>query len=92
MFESKFCAAIEIGDELGAQIAGLGAFTGVIGDGGITIGERSPIPVTTGNSLHDRSGVESLFRGAHEMEIDPAGGNRRGRRCDRFDRLPHACI
>jgi predicted amino acid dehydrogenase len=64
--------AIEIGAELGAQVAGLGAFTGVVGDGGVTINERSPIPVTTGNSLTIAAGIQSFFRGAREMEIDPA--------------------
>jgi predicted amino acid dehydrogenase len=64
--------AIEIGVELGAQVAGLGAFTAVVGDAGITINERSPIPVTTGNSLTIAAGVQSLFRGAREMEIDAA--------------------
>ncbi len=59
--------AIEIGAQLGAKVAGLGAFTGVVGDGGITINERSPIPVTTGNSLTIAAGVQSLFRAAEEM-------------------------
>ena len=63
--------AIEIGAELGANVAGLGAFTGVVGDGGVTVNERSPIPVTTGNSLTIAAGIQSLFRGAHEMGIDP---------------------
>jgi fatty aldehyde-generating acyl-ACP reductase len=63
--------AIEIGAELGAGVAGLGAFTGVIGDAGITINARSPIPVTTGNSLTIAAGVQSLFRGADEMGVDP---------------------
>ena len=62
--------AIAIGAELGADVAGLGAFTGVIGDAGVTINARSPIPVTTGNSLTIAAGVASLFRGADEMEID----------------------
>ncbi|HET7814598.1 MAG TPA: hypothetical protein VFL13_09515 [Candidatus Baltobacteraceae bacterium] len=66
----RIIRAIEIGAELGAEIAGLGAFTGVVGDGGVTIAERSPIPVTTGNSLTIAAGVQSLFRGAREMEID----------------------
>jgi len=66
----RIIRAIEIGTELGAQIAGLGAFTGVVGDGGITVAERSPIPVTTGNSLTIGAGIQSLFRGAHEMGID----------------------
>ena len=64
--------AIEIGAEMGANVAGLGAFTGVVGDGGVTINERSPIPVTTGNSLTISAGIQSLFRGAHEMNIEPA--------------------
>lgn len=64
--------AIEIGAELGADVAGLGAFTGVVGDGGVTINERSPIPVTTGNSLTISAGIQSLFRGAHEMGTVPA--------------------
>jgi fatty aldehyde-generating acyl-ACP reductase len=64
--------AIEIGAELGAQVAGLGAFTAVVGDAGITINARSPIPVTTGNSLTIAAGVQSLFRGAEELGIDPS--------------------
>ncbi len=67
----RILRAIEIGAELGASIAGLGAFTGVVGDGGVTVAERSPIPVTTGNSLTISAGIASLFRGAHEMGIDP---------------------
>jgi fatty aldehyde-generating acyl-ACP reductase len=66
----KVLRAIEIGAELGAEVAGLGAFSGVVGDAGITIAERSPIPVTTGNSLTIASGIQSLFRGAAEMEVD----------------------
>ncbi len=66
----RILKAIAIGAELGADVAGLGAFTGVVGDGGVTINERSPIPVTTGNSLTIAAGVRSLFRGADEMAID----------------------
>jgi fatty aldehyde-generating acyl-ACP reductase len=68
----RIVRAIEVGAELGAQIAGLGAFTGVVGDGGITVNERSPIPVTTGNSLTIWAAIQSLFRGADEMGVDPA--------------------
>jgi predicted amino acid dehydrogenase len=35
----------------GAQILGLGAFTKVVGDAGVTVARRASIPVTTGNSL-----------------------------------------
>ena len=67
---ARILAAIDVGVALGAQVAGLGAFTGVVGDGGVTIAERSPIPVTTGNSLTIAAAVRSLFRGAEEMGID----------------------
>jgi predicted amino acid dehydrogenase len=67
---AKILGAIQIGVELGAEIVGLGAFSGVVGDAGLTIAERSPIPVTTGNSLTIATGVASLLRGAREMEID----------------------
>ena len=69
---ARILAAIDVGVALGARVAGLGAFTGVIGDGGVTIAERAPIPVTTGNSLTIAAGVRSLFRGADEMGIDAA--------------------
>lgn len=35
----------------GAKLIGLGAFTKIVGDAGVTVDKRSPIPVTTGNSL-----------------------------------------
>lgn len=69
---AKILDAIKIGADLGAEIVGLGAFTGVVGDAGITMSERSPIPVTTGNSLTIAAGVASLLRGAREMEVDLA--------------------
>jgi predicted amino acid dehydrogenase len=70
---AKILDAIRIGAELGAEIVGLGAFSGVVGDAGVTLAERSPIPVTTGNSLTIAAGVASLLRGAREMEVEPAG-------------------
>jgi predicted amino acid dehydrogenase len=38
-------------NDRGARILGLGAYTKVVGDAGLTIHRNSPIPVTTGNSL-----------------------------------------
>ncbi len=67
---ARILKAIQLGAELGAEVAGLGAFTGVVGDGGVTINARAPIPVTTGNSLTIAAGVRSLFHGAGEMGID----------------------
>jgi len=39
-----------LAEKLGARILGLGAYTSVIGDGGITIAKQLNIPVTTGDS------------------------------------------
>ncbi len=42
--------AAETARKLGAQIMGLGAFTKVVGDAGVTVAKRAPLPITTGNS------------------------------------------
>jgi fatty aldehyde-generating acyl-ACP reductase len=64
-----------IAAELGCGIVGLGAFTSVVGDGGVTVSENCPIAVTTGNSFTIAAGIQSLLRGAHEMEIDLASAH-----------------
>ena len=40
----------KLAEKLGAKILGLGAFTSVVGDGGISIAKQLSIPVTTGDS------------------------------------------
>ena len=42
--------AARVARGLGAQIMGLGAFTKVVGDAGLTVARRAPLPITTGNS------------------------------------------
>lgn len=42
--------AASMAKRLGAQIMGLGAFTKVVGDAGVTVAKRAPLPITTGNS------------------------------------------
>lgn len=46
----RLLAAAETAKKLGAQIMGLGAFTKVVGDAGVTVAKQAPLPVTTGNS------------------------------------------
>ena len=46
----KLLQAAEIAQKLGAQVMGLGAFTKVVGDAGVTVAKRAPLPITTGNS------------------------------------------
>jgi predicted amino acid dehydrogenase len=48
---TRLNAAVSDAAERGAKIVGLGAFTKVVGDAGVTVARRAPIPVTTGNSL-----------------------------------------
>jgi hypothetical protein len=47
---SRLLDAAELARKLGAQIMGLGAFTKVVGDAGVTVAKQAPLPVTTGNS------------------------------------------
>ncbi len=42
--------AADTARKLGAQIMGLGAFTKVVGDAGVTVAKRASLPITTGNS------------------------------------------
>ncbi len=46
----RLLAAAKMAEKMGAQIMGLGAFTKVVGDAGVTVARRSRIPITTGNS------------------------------------------
>jgi predicted amino acid dehydrogenase len=46
----RLLAAARMAEKMGAQILGLGAFTKVVGDAGVTVARRATIPVTTGNS------------------------------------------
>ena len=60
-----------IARDLGAEIIGLGAFTSVIGDGGITIAQRSPIAVTTGNSYTVATAIEGTLQACGLLDIQP---------------------
>lgn len=47
---ARLLDAAETAKKLGAQIMGLGAFTKVVGDAGVTVARKAPLPITTGNS------------------------------------------
>ncbi|MGZ3787804.1 MAG: hypothetical protein ACXVLQ_04735 [Bacteriovorax sp.] len=51
----KILKLCEKAQEAGSKIMGLGAYTKIVGDAGVTIDRLSPIPVTTGNSLSSAS-------------------------------------
>ena len=56
-------------ERLGAQILGLGAYTSVVGDAGLTIAKALEIPVTTGDSYTVAIAVQALREAARLMEI-----------------------
>lgn len=47
---ARLLQAADIARKLGAQVMGLGAFTKVVGDAGVTVAKKASLPVTTGNS------------------------------------------
>lgn len=53
----------------GAKIIGLGAYTKIVGDAGVTVNERSPIPLTTGNSLSSASTLWAASFGVEKMGL-----------------------
>lgn len=58
-----------LAEKLGAQIVGLGAFTSVVGDAGLTIANALDVPVTTGDSYTVPVAVNALWEAARVMEI-----------------------
>lgn len=46
----RLLQAARMAKRLGAQIMGLGAFTKVVGDAGVTVAKKAELPITTGNS------------------------------------------
>lgn len=66
----KIIKAGKVAEKLGAKIVGLGAFTSVVGDAGVTIAKNLKIPVTTGNSYTVSTALEGTMQAAQIMEID----------------------
>ncbi|MBK9780334.1 MAG: polysaccharide biosynthesis protein [Anaerolineales bacterium] len=56
-------------EKLGANILGLGAFTSVVGDAGVTIAKNLEIPVTTGDSYTVMMAVQAVREAAKVMDI-----------------------
>ena len=57
---------------LGAQIMGLGAFTKVVGDAGVSVARRSPLPITTGNSYSASGALWAAHDALARMRLLPA--------------------
>ena len=69
MVYRKIIQTGHMAEELGAQILGLGAFTSVVGDAGVTIAKGLDVPVTTGDSYTVSVAVQALRAAAMEMDI-----------------------
>ncbi|GAB4503922.1 MAG: polysaccharide biosynthesis protein [Anaerolineales bacterium] len=65
----KIIQAGHMAERLGARILGLGAFTSVVGDAGLTIARALDVPVTTGDSYTIAVAVQSVREAARLMEI-----------------------
>ena len=68
----KIIQTVRIAEDLGAKIIGLGAFTSVVGDAGVTVAENASIAVTTGNSYTVATAIEGSIQAAGKMGIEPA--------------------
>lgn len=68
----KVIATGKLAQKLGAKILGLGGFTSVVGDGGLTISQHLDIPVTTGDSYTIGTAVDGTLKAARQMGINPA--------------------
>ena len=67
---TKIIEAGRVAEQLGAQIVGLGAFTAVVGNGGIEVAEALDIAVTTGNSYTVFTAVEGVLEAARQVGIE----------------------
>lgn len=66
----KIIATARLAQKLGARLVGLGAYTSVVGDGGLTISRKVDCPVTTGDSYTVAVAIEATRLAASRMAID----------------------
>ncbi len=67
----RIVAAGKIAERLGAGILGLGGYTSIVGDKGLTVASRLNIAVTSGSAMTAWSAVEALRRLAEQRGVDP---------------------
>ncbi len=73
---SRLLAAAEMAKKLGAQVMGLGAFTKVVGDAGLTVSKQAALPVTTGNSYSASGALWAAHEAVDRLglaEVDEQG-------------------
>jgi len=66
----KIIKAVNLAKEQGAKIVGLGAYTAVVGDAGITISKNVDVPVTTGNTYTVATALLGLEWASKKMGVE----------------------
>ncbi|MGA8249032.1 MAG: dehydrogenase [Nocardioides sp.] len=72
----RLLQAADIARKLGAQVMGLGAFTKVVGDAGVTVAKKASLPVTTGNSYSASGALWAAHEAVRRLgiaEVDARG-------------------
>lgn len=59
--------AAHMAERMGARIMGLGAFTSVVGDAGVTVAHEADIAITSGNSLTVAATLEAAKQAVRKM-------------------------
>jgi fatty aldehyde-generating acyl-ACP reductase len=59
-----------LAEKLGARLLGLGAFTSVVGDAGLTISRNLAVPTTTGDSYTVAVAVMAIKEAVRQMDIE----------------------
>ena len=66
----RLIIASRMAERLGARLMGLGAFTSVVGDAGITVAQKADIAITSGNSLTVAATLEAAKLAVVQMGND----------------------
>ena len=66
---SKIVKAGQVAQELGAKVVGLGAYTSVVGDQGVSVARELGIAVTTGNSYTVATAVQGVLKAGELMGV-----------------------
>lgn len=67
----RLLEAADMARSLGAQIMGLGAFTKVVGDAGVTVARRASLPITTGNSYSASGALWAAHDAMRRLDLVP---------------------
>jgi predicted amino acid dehydrogenase len=67
---NKIVKTVKMAQSKGARLVGLGAFTSVVGDAGLTISKQVDVPVTTGDSYTVAIALQAVREAARRMEVD----------------------